>query len=81
MASCFVPFLHKQTSLLCSRGKKGTEEQAAVNEKRIAYCKTGAGLEMKKACCERANATLIMLYVSKKAHLCHETIEKLVKIL
>ena len=72
---------------LCSRGKKGTEVRAAVNEKCRAYYKTGAGLEMKKACREKANARrqilnqLTMLDVSKKAHLCHETVEKLVKML
>ena len=70
-----------------SRGKKGTEERAAVNGKRRAYYKTGAGLEMKKAYREKANMRrqiinqLTMLDVSKEAHLCHETIEKPVKML
>ena len=79
--------LHISETCLYSRGKKGTEERAAVNEKRRADYKTGAGLEMKKACREKANVRrqilnqLTMLGVSKKAHLCHETIEKLVKML
>ena len=79
--------LHNSETCLCSRGKKGTEERAAVNEKRRAYYTTGAGLEMKKACREKVNVRrqildqLTMLGVSKEAHLCHETIEKLVKML
>ena len=78
---------HNSKTCLCSRGEKGAEERAVVNEKRRAYYKTGAGLEMKKACREKANVRrqilnqLTMLGVSKKAHLCHETIEKLVKML
>ena len=72
---------------MCSRGKKGTEERAAVNVKRRAFYKSRAGLEMKKACREKANARrqilnqLAMLDVLKKAHFCHETIGKLVKML
>ena len=79
--------LHNSEACLRSRGKKGTEERAAVNEKRRAYYKTGAGLEMKKAYRVKTNARpqilnqLTMFDVSKKAHLCHETIEKLVKML
>ena len=77
--------LHTSEACLCSRGKKRTDERAAVNEKHRTYYKTGAGLQMKKACREKANVTrqilnqLTMLDVSKKAHLCHETIEKLVQ--
>ena len=41
--------LHNSETCLCSRDKKGTEERAAVNEKRRAYYKTGAGLEMMNA--------------------------------
>ena len=65
---------------MCSRGKKGTEERAAVNEKRRAYYKTETGLVMKKAYREKANVRrqiinqLTMLDVKKKAQLCHETI-------
>ena len=75
--------LHNSKACLCSRGKKGTEERADVIEKRRTYYKTGAGLEMKKAYREKANVIrqiinqLKMLDASKKAHLCHETIEKL----
>ena len=47
--------LHKNEACLFSRGKKGTEERAAVNEKRRAYYKTEARLEMKKAYREKAN--------------------------
>ena len=47
--------LHNSEACLCSRDKKGTEERAAVNEKRRPYCKTGAGLEMKKEYSEKAN--------------------------
>ena len=67
--------LHSSKACLCSRGKKGTEERTAVNEKRRAYYKTEAGLEVKKACHEKANVRgqiinqLTMLDVSKKAHL------------
>ena len=79
--------LHNSEACLCSCGKKGTEERTAVNKKRRAYYKTGAGLEMKKAYREKANVRSqivnqqTMLDVSKKAHLCHEIIEKLVKML
>ena len=67
---------------MCCRSKKGTEERAAANKKGRAYYKTGAGLEMKKACREKQILNqLTMLDLSKKAHLCHETIEKLVKML
>ena len=41
--------LHNSEVCLCNRGKKGTEERAAVNERRRAYYKTGAGQELKKA--------------------------------
>ena len=82
-----VQELHNSDACLCSRDKKGTEERAAVNKKRRTYYRTGAGLGMKKAYREKANLRrqiinqLTMLDVSKKAHLCHERIEKLVKML
>ena len=72
--------LHNSGACLCSRGKKD-EERAAVNEERRDYYKTGAGLEMKNACREKANVRrqilyqLTMLGVSKKAHLRYETME------
>ena len=86
-ANWIVHELHNSEACLCSRGKKCTEERAAVNEKRRAYYKNGAGLQMKKAYPEKVNVRrhilnqLTMLDVSKKAHLCHETREKLVKML
>ena len=64
------------------RTSKG--EQAAVNEKRRAYYKTEADLKTKRVYREKANVKrqilnqLTMLTVSKEAHLCHETTEKLV---
>ena len=79
--------LHNSEVCLCRRGKKGTEERAAVNEKRRAYYTIGVGLEMKKAYREKANVRrqilnqMTILDISKIAHLCHETIEKLVKML
>ena len=39
--------LHNIEACLCKRGKKSKEERAAVNEKRRAYYKTEAGLEMR----------------------------------
>ena len=72
--------LHNSEACLCCRGKKGTEERAAVNEECGSYYKT-EGLEMKKAHREKANMRrqilnqLTMLDVSKKAHPCHETVE------
>ena len=72
---------------MCNRGRQGKEKLAAVNEKRRAYCRTEAGLETKRRYREKANVKrqilnqLPMLNVSKKASLCHETIEKLVKML
>ena len=79
--------LQDSEAYLCNHGKKGKERQAAANEKRRAYYKTEAGLETKRMYREKANVKhqilnqLAMLNVSKKAHLCHETIEKLVKML
>ena len=79
--------LHDSATCLCNRGEKGKEKQAAANEKRRIYYKTEAGLETKRKYREKARVKreilnqLTMLNVSKKAHLCHETIEKLVKML
>ena len=79
--------LHDRETYLCNRGRKGKEKLAAANEKRRAYYKTDAGLETKRRYREKANVKrqilnqLAMLNVSKKAHLCHETIEQLVKML
>lgn len=79
--------LHNSETCLCNRGRKGKEKQAAANEKRRAYYKTEAGLETKRKYREKAKVKreilnqLTMLNVSKKAHLCHETIEKLIKML
>ena len=79
--------LHDDESCLCARGKIGKARKAAANEKRRNYYKTEAGIEMKKKYRERAAIKrqlinhLTMLNVSKKAKLCHETIEKLVKLL
>ena len=79
--------LHDSETCLCQRGKKGKEKLAAANEKRRAYYKTEAGLETKRKYREKANVKrqilnqLTMLNVSKKASLCHETIEKLIKML
>ena len=73
--------LHNSEACLCCYGKMGEEERAAVNEKRAAYNKTGAGLEMKKAYREKANVRrqiflqLTMLDMPKKAHLCHEQLK------
>ena len=79
--------LHNKESCLCSRGKIGKEKRAVANEKRRAYCKTAAGIETKRRYCEKAAVKrqilnqLSMLNVSQKAHLCHEKIENLVKML
>ena len=79
--------LHDKETCLCSRGKIGKEKREAANEKRRAYYKTDAGLETKKRYREKAAVKrqilnqLSMLNVSKKAHLCHEKIENLIKML
>ena len=79
--------LHDQETCLCSRGKIGKEKRAVANEKRRAYYKTDAGLETKRNNKEKAAVKrqildhLSMLNVSKKAHLCHEKIENLIKML
>ena len=67
--------------------KKGKEKIAVVNVKRRAYYQTDAGLEVKRRYREKAAVKrqilnqLSMLNVSKKAHLCHEKIENLIKML
>ena len=72
---------------MARHGRQGKEKLTAANEKRRAYYKTEAGLETKRRYREKANVKrqilnqLTMLIVSKKASLCHETIEKLVKML
>ena len=79
--------LHDSEICLCQRGKKGKEKLAAANAKRRAYYKTDAGLETKRKYREKADVKrkilnqLAMLNVSKKAHLCHEKIEELIKML
>ena len=79
--------LHDKETCLCSRGKIGKEKRAAANERRRAYYKTDAGLETKRRYREKAAVKrkilneLSMLNVSKKAHLCHEKIENLIKML
>ena len=79
--------LHDQETCLCSRGKIGKEKRAVANGKRRAYYKTDAGLETKRKYKEKAAVKrqildhLSMLNVSKKAHLCHEKIENLIKML
>ena len=63
------------------------EKQTAANTKRRAYYKTEAGLETKRKSREKAEVKqkilnqLAMLNGSKKAELCHEKIEQLVKML
>ena len=79
--------LHDSETCLCNRGKKGKEKQAAANAKRRAYYKTEAGLETKRKYREKAEVKrkilnqLAMINVSKKAELCHEKIEQLIKLL
>ena len=79
--------LHDKETCLCNRGKTGKEKRAVANEKRRAYYKTKAGIETKRRYREKANVKrqilnqLSILNVSKKAHLCHEKIEQLVKML
>ena len=79
--------LHDSETCLCTRGKTGKAKQAAANVKRRAYYKTEAGLETKRKYREKAEVKrkilnqLAMLNVSKKAYLCHEKIEQLVKLL
>ena len=79
--------LHDRETCLCNRGCIGKDIRAAANEKRRAYYKTDAGLETKRRYREKADVKrrilnqLSMLNVSKKAHLCHEKIENLVKML
>ena len=79
--------LHDKEKCLCDRGKIGKAKRAAANEKGRAYYKTEAGIAMemayrKKAALKRQLLNqLTMLNVSKKAVLCHETIEKLAKLL
>ena len=79
--------LHDSEKCLCARGKIGKEKAAAANVKRRAYYKTDAGIATKKKYREKAAVKrqilnqLTMLNVSKKATLCHETIQKLVKLL
>ena len=79
--------LHDCKSCTCARGEKGKERTRVANEKRRAYYKTEAGMETKRKYREKAQVKrqilnqLVMLNVSKKAHLCHETIEQLIKML
>ena len=79
--------LHDSKTCQCSRGENGKERLRAVNEKRKEYYKTEAGIETKRKYREKARVKreilnhLTMMNVSKKAHLCQETIENLVKML
>ena len=79
--------LHDKEICLCTRGKIGKEKRIEANEKRRAYYKTAAGLETKRKYREKAAVKrqilnhLSMLNVSKKANLCHEKIEHLIKML
>ena len=79
--------LHDSETCLCKRARKGKEKQAAANERRRAYYMTEAGQETKKRYREKAALKrqilnqLLVLNVSKKAHLCRERIEQLVKLL
>ena len=79
--------LHNKETCLCSRGEIGKNKRVAANEKRRAYYKTDAGLETKRRYREKAAVKrqilnqLSVLNVSKKAHLCHEKIENLIKML
>ena len=79
--------MHDFETCLCQRGKKGKEKIAVVNVKRRAYYQTDAGLETKRRYREKAAVKrqilnqLSMLNVSKKAHLRHEKIENLIKML
>ena len=79
--------LHDDENCLCDRGKLGKERKAVANYKRKEYYKTEAGIAMKKMYKERAAIKrqllnhLTMMNVSKKAKLCNETIDKLVKLL
>ena len=79
--------LHDSEACFCKRSRQRKEKQAAANEKRRAYYKTEAGQETKRKYREKAALKrqilnqLVMLNVSKKAHLCHERIEQLVKML
>ena len=79
--------LHDCETCLCSRGKKGKERTRVANEKRREYYKTEAGIETRRKYREKARVKreilnhLTMMNVSKKAYLCQETIENLVKML
>ena len=79
--------LHDFEECLCARGKKGKEKARDANEKRRAYYRTDAGMEMKKNYREKAALKRQLLNhltastVSTKAVLCHDTIEKLIKLL
>ena len=79
--------LHDCKNCLCSRGEKGKAKLAAANDKRWAYYQTEAGMETKRMYLEKAKVKrqilnqLSLLNVSTKARFCHETIEKLVKML
>ena len=79
--------LHDKENCLCDIGKIGKAKRAVANEKRRAYYQTEAGIAMKMAYRKKAALKrqllnqLTMLNVSKKAVLCHETIEKLAKLL
>ena len=79
--------MHDTETCLCKRGRLGKQKQAAANEKRREYYKTEAGQETKRRYREKAAVKrkildqLVLLNVSKKAHLCHEKIENLIKML
>ena len=79
--------LHDHQSCHCDRGKIGKERRVAANKKRREFYKTEAGIATKNKYREKAAVKrqilnqLTMLNVNKKAVLCQETIEKLVKLL
>ena len=79
--------LHDSETCRCRRGKMGKKRTRVANERRRSYYKTEAGMEKKRKYREKARVKreilnhLSMMNVSKKAHLCHETIEKLIKML
>jgi hypothetical protein len=79
--------LHNFEECLCARGKMGKEKARVANEKRRAYYKTAAGIEMKKTYREKATLKrqlinhLTASTVSTKAVLCQDTIKNLLKLL
>ena len=77
--------LHDARTCLCDRGDVGKAKRDAANEKRRAFYKTNAGIEIKKNYREKALVKrkilnqLSELNVSKKAELSLERIAYLIK--